>query len=158
MTTGEVLLRDVKRADLPLFFDHQADPVANRMAAFLARNRPAFMAHWQTRVLGEVAVIKRTILYRDQVAGNIVCFEQAGRRLVGYWIGRPFWGKGIATAALSEFLALVVERPLHALVAKHNAGSIRVLEKCGFVLSGEELAEASGDGEPADDLVFTLAE
>ena len=34
--------------------------------------------------------------------GNIGCWEQEGRRPVGYWIGREFWGKGLATRALQE--------------------------------------------------------
>jgi RimJ/RimL family protein N-acetyltransferase len=157
VTPGDVVLRDVIQGDLPVFFEHQSDPVANRMAAFEARDREAFMVHWRTRVLGDETAITRTILYRDQVAGNIVCYLQGGRRLVGYWIGRPFWGKGIATAALSQLLAIVAERPLVALVAKHNAGSIRVLEKCGFVRSGEERTPASERSDAIDELVFTLA-
>jgi RimJ/RimL family protein N-acetyltransferase len=73
------------------------------------------------------------------VAGNIVTFEQDGEREVGYWIGREYWGKGIATEALSQFLDHIeVHRPLYAVVAKHNVGSIRVLKKCGFTTVGEE--------------------
>ena len=154
--TGVVLLRDVAEGDLPIFFEHQRDPVANRMAAFPARDREAFMAHW-TKILGEDTVIKRTILFRDQVAGNIVCFEQSDRRLVGYWLGKHFWGKGIATRALSEFLAQVRARPLHARVFKHNVGSIRVLEKCGFTLSEEDNAPASAGGEAVEEFVYVLA-
>jgi RimJ/RimL family protein N-acetyltransferase len=73
------------------------------------------------------------------VAGNVVSFEQDGEREVGYWIGREYWGKGVATEALSQFLDHVeVRRPLYAGVAKHNVASIRVLEKCGFTIVGKE--------------------
>ena len=154
--TGQVFLRGVEEGDLPLFFEHQRDSVATRMAAFPARDREAFMAHW-TKILDDATAIKKTIVFRGQVAGNIVSFEQSGRRLVGYWLGKDFWGKGIATRALSEFLSRVSHRPLHALVAKHNVGSIRVLEKCGFVLSGEDHAPAHDDGEAVEELIFTLA-
>ena len=51
--------------------------------------------------------------------------------------GRTFWGKGIATSALAKFLVVEKRRPLLAVVAKHNAGSIRVLEKCEFAISSE---------------------
>ena len=98
------------------------------------------MAHW-AKILGDEAIIKRTILFDGHVAGNIVSFEQSGEREVGYWIGKRFWGKGVATEALSEFLGYMKVRPLYARVAKHNIASIRVLEKCGFMVSGEEVEE-----------------
>ena len=47
---------------------------------------------------------------------------------------------------LAAFLCLVPERPLHAHVARHNVGSIRVLEKCGFSLEREESSEGNGEG------------
>jgi len=108
--TSQVLLRDVRENDLPVFFEHQLDPVATQMAAFPARDREPFMAHW-AKILGDNTVIKQTILFNGGVAGNIVCWEQSGDREVGYWIGREFWGKGIATWAFSEFLHQVKTRP-----------------------------------------------
>ncbi len=163
---GEVFLRAVLEADLPVFYEHQRDPEANRQAAFPARGRAAFMEHWG-KIVADEAVVTRTILRGEKVAGNVVCFEQSGRRLVGYWLGREFWGRGIATAALLEFLTEVTERPLHAYVARHNLGSIRVLEKCGFTLSAERseavpgaggaagAAAAAGD-ERVDELLYEL--
>ena len=68
-------------------------------------------------------------------------FEKSGEREVGYWIGREYWGKGVATRAVSTFLGHVKTRPLYAHVAKDNIASIRVLEKCGFKISGEEIEE-----------------
>ena len=75
-------------------------------------------------------------MWNEQVVGNIGSWTQEERRLIGYWIGHEYWGRGIATAALAEFLGHDRARPLHALVAAHNIGSIRVLEKCGFVRMG----------------------
>ncbi len=138
---GGVLLRDVADGDLPLFFEHQRDPVANRMADFPARDSEAFVAHW-ARILADVSVTKRTVLFDGRVAGNVVSFENSGEREVGYWIDGEYWGKGIATEALSQFLGQAeARRPLHAAVARHNVGSIRVLEKCGFTIVGEEDGE-----------------
>jgi len=135
---GDVLLRDVTEGDLPVFFEHQRDPAANCMADFPPRNWDAFVAHW-TRILADDNVTKKTILFDGRVAGNVVSFENSGEREVGYWIGREYWGKGVATKALAQFLSQVeVRRPLYAGVAKHNLGSIRVLEKCGFTIVGEE--------------------
>ena len=142
--SSAVRLRDVTEADLAIFFDQQLDPVATQMAAFPARDRPTFMAHW-AKVLADTTLITQTILFDKQVAGNVVSFEQSGAREVGYWIGREYWGQGIATAALAAFLQHVQARPLYAHVAKHNRGSARVLEKCGFVVIGEEIDISDGE-------------
>ncbi len=154
--TNKVLLRDVRKDDLPIFFEHQLDPDANRMAAFPARERDAFMVHW-TKILGDETVTKKTILLDGTVAGNIVSFEQFGKPLVGYWIGKSYWGKGVATKALSEFLNHAKMRPLYAHVAKHNIASIRVLEKCGFKISGEDKAVATAGGEEVEELILKLS-
>lgn len=135
---SDSLLRDVTESDLPIFYEQQLDPAATQMAAFPSRDRDTFMAHWTNKVLKNDANIVKTILFENQVAGNIVSWEQDGQREVGYWLGREFWGKGIATQALAEFLGIVKTRPLAAHVVKHNIGSLRVLQKCGFVVSGED--------------------
>ena len=128
---AELILRDVTESDLPIFYEQQLDPEATAMAAFPSRDREPFMAHW-TKIMADEKGILKTILFDGQVAGNIVSWEQDGEWEVGYWLGREFWGKGIATRALSEFLKQVKTRPLVAHVAKGNIGSRRVLEKCGF--------------------------
>jgi RimJ/RimL family protein N-acetyltransferase len=147
----ERVLRDVVESDLDVLFEHQREPEANEMAIFPARDRESFDAHWR-RILADDSVIKKTIVVDGQVAGNIGCWAQDGRRFVGYWVGKDFWGKGLATRALREFVGEIETRPLHAWVASSNVGSIRVLEKCGFVRVGsrttdvEELLYELGDG------------
>jgi RimJ/RimL family protein N-acetyltransferase len=141
---SDVRLRDVIETDLPILFEHQREPEAVRMAAFPSRDRDAFFLHWTTNILGNERVARKTILCDGRVAGNIVSWEHSGRPLVGYWIGKEFWGRGIATHALSEFVREVRRRPLYARVAKSNVGSIRVLEKCGFRRSSEETSGADG--------------
>jgi len=126
------MLRDVTEEDLPIFFEHQREPEAHRMAAFPPRAHDAFMLHWRTKVIGEPTARKRTIVVDGCVAGNIGSWDADGRRFVGYWIGREYWGRGIGTAALSEFLCEETTRPLCAHVAVRNLGSIRILQKCGF--------------------------
>jgi RimJ/RimL family protein N-acetyltransferase len=153
--TVPVQLRAVTTSDLSVFYAQQDDPEANARAAFPARSEDAFMAHW-TRILADASVTARTILYGDDVAGNVVTFEQLGLRHVGYWIGRPYWGKGIATRALSDFLAQEPARPLYAHVAKHNSASIRVLEKCGFAVCGEDTVTVGSGGEEVEELIFRL--
>ena len=132
-----VVLRPVAPGDLPVLFEHQRDPAATAMAGFPARDRAAFTAHWE-RILADPGVLARAVVADGRLAGNVVSFEHEGRREVGYWIGREFWGGGIATAALAAFLEVETARPLHAGVARHNVGSLRVLEKCGFAACGRD--------------------
>ncbi|HZJ23969.1 MAG TPA: GNAT family N-acetyltransferase [Anaerolineales bacterium] len=136
----EILLRDVTESDLPTLFEQQLDTEATQMAAFPSRDRDAFMAHW-AKIMADDSNILKTILFDGQVAGNIVGWESSGEWEVGYWIGKEYWGKGIATQALLLFLGFVKTRPLYAHVARHNIGSRRVLEKCGFKVIGEEPEE-----------------
>ena len=147
-----VSLRAVRASDLEQFYEHQRDPAAIEMAAFAARDRPAFMAHWE-RILANPTGLARTIVADDVVAGNLVSFERDGLREVGYWIARSHWGRGVATAALTEFLSVETHRPLHAHVATHNIASRRVLEKCGFSVL-RELPDPQGDG--VDEVLLRL--
>ncbi len=102
------------------------------MAAFASRDLDAHFAHWD-KILNDDNTIARTIVADGEVVGNAGSWLQDGHREIGYWIGQAHWGQGIATKAVKLFLEEVPERPLQAWVAEHNAGSIRVLEKCGFV-------------------------
>ncbi|HVU78855.1 MAG TPA: GNAT family N-acetyltransferase [Gaiellaceae bacterium] len=126
------VLREVVESDLPVFYEYECDPEAAAMAAFPSRERDAFMAHW-AKTLASDSARTWTVVSDGEVAGNVGCWEDDGRRFVGYWIGRRFWGRGLATQALGEVLAVVEERPVHAYVVESNVASIRVLEKCGFV-------------------------
>ncbi len=158
-----VRLRDVEASDLELFFEHQRDPVAVAMVVFHSRDRAEFAQHW-AKLLADETSLKKTIVVasaasedsstQDQVAGNIGSWTSDGKREVGYWIDRAYWGRGIATAALTAFLRLEPIRPLHAGVAKHNAGSLRVLQKCGFTIAGVE--EESADGVNIPFVLLTL--
>ncbi len=132
-----VTLRDVVSEDIPAFYEHQIDAEANQMAGFPVRDWDAFATHW-ARILDDDTTVNRTVIVAGQVAGSIASFLQSGEREVGYWLGREFWGRGVATAALRAFLTDEARRPLYAHVARHNVASRRVLEKCGFALIDEE--------------------
>ena len=131
-----VHLRDVTGADEEIFYQHQLDPEATAMAAFTARDRQSHKAHW-AKIVADESVTK-AIIVDGEVAGNIVSWVQDDHLELGYWVGRPFWGRGIATKAVAQFLQLVTERPLFAWVADVNGGSVRVLEKCGFTLADKQ--------------------
>jgi len=140
------MLRDVVEDDLPVFFEQQLDPQAVEMAAFPSREREPFFEHWHRTMLDDSCVLK-TIVSDGEVVGNMLSWERDGKRLVGYWLGRTFWGRGLATQALAEFIEELGVRPLYAEVATANIGSIRVLEKCGFTLVGKETEQTPDFGE-----------
>lgn len=156
--TSDLLLRDVIEDDLPIFFEQQLDSDANYMAAFTARNpadREAFTSHWN-KILGDGTNTNKTILFAGQVVGHIASFERLGKPEVTYWIGKEYWGKGLATRALSELLRYVRERPIYARVAKDNIASIRVLEKCGFEISGQDKGFSHARGREVEEFILEL--
>ncbi len=151
-----VQLRDLIDTDLPLFFEQGRDPDAVYMAAFTTKDpndRAVFDAHWE-RILGRDDVTNQTILFDGEVAGNVACFPFFGEPTVAYWIGKDYWGKGIATEALTQFLRQIETRPLYARVAKDNIGSRRVLEKCGFTITGEDKGFAEGRGAEIEEYIL----
>lgn len=156
--TTDVVLRPVTDEDLAILFQHQIDPVANHMAAFTWKDpadRAAFDARW-TKFRAGPTFLPRAILVAGRVAGVVMSYEMSGDTEVTYWIGREHWGRGVATRALRAFLREQCTRPLHARVAKDNAGSIRVLTKCGFRIVGEERGFANARGQEIDEVVLLL--
>jgi RimJ/RimL family protein N-acetyltransferase len=156
---NELLLRDVKSDDLPIFFEQQLDREATHMAAFTAKDptdREAFMAHWH-KILGIDTCIIKTIVFNGQVAGSVSSYEEEGKPEVTYWLGREYWGKGIATWALKELLTHHSrKRPMYARVAIDNPGSCRVLEKCGFKIIGEDNGFANARGQEIEEYLLEL--
>ncbi|MCZ0989869.1 GNAT family N-acetyltransferase [Streptomyces diastatochromogenes] len=155
----EIALRAVEDSDLPVFFRQMTDPTALRMAAFGPKDpadRAAFDAHWR-RIRASPDVL-RTVLADGAVVGSAAVYGEPGEREVTYWIERAYWGRGVATAALRALLAEVPERPLYARAAADNAGSLRVLEKCGFRVSARARGFANARGAEIDEVVLTLEE
>jgi len=134
--TGSVELRKVVPDDLEVLYRIQTDPKANDLAKVYAREQSDFYAHW-AKILESPDVVMRAISYNGQTVGNINSFPIEGKTYVGYWIDRAYWGKGIATRAVKMLLEIDTTRPMHAIVATDNIGSCVVLERCGFVRTGE---------------------
>jgi len=158
--TSDLRLRPVEDQDLPIFFEQQSDPDAIYMAAFTHKDpadRDAFDAHW-TRIRGDPRVTIRTILVGGRVVGHVATFvdEEFGKQEVTYWIGKEFWGQGIATRALSQFLAEFTKRPIYGRAARDNIGSIRVMEKCGFRITGQDRGFANARGKEIEEFVLEL--
>ncbi|MFR9798565.1 GNAT family N-acetyltransferase [Streptomyces sp. MS06] len=152
-----VVLREVHDSDLPVFFRQMNDPEALHMAAFTPKDpadRDAFDAHWR-RIRASSDVL-RTILLDGDVVGSTAVYGEPGEREVTYWVDRAYWGRGVATAALRALLLLVPERPLYARAAADNAGSLRVLHRCGFRTTARASGFAQARGEEIDEFVLAL--
>lgn len=143
-----IRLRDLCADDLPTMYRHQIDPESVAMALVNPRKPEDFQAHW-TRVLTDTNNVTQAILLDDEVVGHISCFKMDGKDHVGYWIAREHWGKGIASRALALLLEKVTVRPLHAMAARSNPASIRVLERNGFRITGYHMCTGEDPRYPA---------
>lgn len=153
-----VTLREIADTDLEIFFQHQQDKEAVFMAAFTHKDpsdRAAFDTHW-AKIRANDSVTNRTIEVDGQVAGHIASFEMFGDRELTYWIGREFWGRGVATEALRGFVEIDTTRPIYGRASKDNTRSIRVLEKCGFTLIGEEQGFANARNAEIAEVILKL--
>jgi RimJ/RimL family protein N-acetyltransferase len=122
-------------------------------------------AAWIRLKLDERDLLHWAIDVDGELAGGIGLIrgvlEHAGNVAIGYWIGRRFWGRGIASDALRALSAHAIEtlrpRRLWANVMGANAASARVLEKAGY-LREAVLARAIVDrqGNAHDELIFVF--
>lgn len=140
MNDLQIYLRPTNASDIELFYTHQLDPVSTDLAKVHARSRESFNAHWDA-ILNDPNTFARTILYDGEVVGLINTFPVKDERHIGYWIDRAHWGKGIASGAIARMVELDLSRPLHAIVAIDNVGSMKALVRSGFIRIGEEHSE-----------------
>ena len=141
-----ISLRRITAADLPTLFLQQLDPESNSMAGTKPFTEEVYYARWE-RIFADPNVEPRAIIEGDPIDGVIVgtisCFQRDGQDLVGYWIDRPHWGRGIASRALALLLNEVTRRPLHATAVSANAASHRILQRCGFRQTGTHAEPAT---------------
>ena len=140
MHPTQLQLRRTEHADLAVLFEFQLDEEANYLAAFTAKEPADKAAYFEkyTKHLQDPTINNQTIWLGDTPAGSIAKFEIEGDAELTYWIDKAHWGKGIATTALKNFLAIEHSRPIFARAAFDNYGSQKVLEKCGFVKIGTD--------------------
>jgi len=158
--TGNLSLRPLREDDLPAMFEIQLDEDAQRQAAFVdktARDREAYLEKWR-KILLDDAIITRAVEFDGDVVGSVGTFPMEGDIELTYWIRKDVWGRGVATAAVAALLEEVAVRPLHAQVVEDNVGSIRVLERNGFVRVGSEESFAEGRQATVTELIYLLAD
>ena len=155
-----ITLAEVKKDDLNVFFQFQLDKEASYLAAFTAKDTNDETAYIErySRYLTDPSIHMRTIMADGEIAGSISKYVMEEEAEITYWIDRKFWGKGIATAALSAFLQIEQSRPIYGRVAFDNFGSQRVLEKCGFVKIGTDKGFANARQTEIEEYIYNLSE
>src|SRR5260370_37094276 len=118
-----ITIREVESSDLETFYEHQLDPEAIRMAAFVCedpKDKVAFGAQWD-KILNSSQITKRTIVAEGQVAGHISCYPHGENIEVTYWLRRAFWGRGLGTQSLNRRLHLAGNRPCFGRAGSDNS-------------------------------------
>ena len=155
----QVKLRQTENADLAFFFQFQLDKEAIYLAAFTPKNptnKAAYLEKY-TKHLNDPTINMQTILVDETIAGSIAKFMMEGDTEITYWLDRKFWGKGIATTALKNFLTIEITRPMFGRVAFDNIGSQKVLEKCGFIKIGTDKGFANARQIEIVEFIYRLA-
>lgn len=158
MQNRQIKLRQTEKSDLEFLFQFQLDEEANYLAAFTPKDPADKEAYFEkfTRLLNDPTINNQTILVDETIVGSIAKFEIDGDAEITYWIDRKFWGKGIATKALKNFLTIENKRPILGRVAFDNLGSQKVLEKCGFVKIGADTGFANARQTEIEEFIYKL--
>ena len=155
----EIKLRPTEILDLDFLFQFQLDKKGGYLAAFMpkdATDKTAYI-HKHTKLLDDPTVNNQAILFDNIIVGSIAKFVMEGDTEITYWIDRKFWGQGIATKALIEFLVIETNRPIFGRVAFDNFGSQKVLEKCGFVKVGTDKGFANARQAEIEEYIYKLS-
>jgi [ribosomal protein S5]-alanine N-acetyltransferase len=144
--------------DLDTLFLFQLDKEGGYLAAFMPEDpsdKTAYINKY-TKLLADPTVNNQTIILNDTIVGSIAKFVMNGDAELTYWIDRQFWGQGIATQALTLFLAIETNRPIFGRVAFDNFGSQKVLEKCHFVKVGADKGFANARQTEIEEFIYQL--
>jgi RimJ/RimL family protein N-acetyltransferase len=157
-TTQPIQLSRAVTSDLDTLFQFQTNEEAIHMAAFTSKDphdRKAYIDKW-TRLLSDPSIHLQTIRCGDRIVGSVGKWEMEGAAQITYWLDRKFWGQGIASSALRQFLDLETRRPLFGRVISDNIASQRVMEKCGFERYETERAFANARQQEVEEFVYRL--
>lgn len=155
----DIRLRRTEVTDLDTLFQFQLDKEGGYLAAFMPKDptdKTAYLAK-HTKLLSDPTVNNQTIIIDNVIVGSVAKFVMEGDSEITYWLDRKFWGQGIATKALKNFLDIETTRPIFGRVAFDNFGSQKVLEKCGFVKIGSEKGFANARQTEVEEYIYKLS-
>lgn len=156
---SDIKLRPTEVSDLDFLFEFQLDKEGGYLAAFMPKDptdKSAFINKY-TKLLVDPTVSNQTIVIDNNIVGSIAKFMIEGDTEITYWIDRNFWGQGIATIALKQFLNTETTRPIFGRVAFDNFGSQKVLEKCGFLKIGSDRGFANARQTEIEEFIYKLS-
>ncbi len=154
MMTDRICLRPWRESDAEALFKYASDPDVGPRAGWpphksveesLEVIRTVFHndSTWAIE-LKETGEAIGAIGYMPCEGNNLPSRE--GEPLVGYWVGKPYWNQGICTEALGLMIEHILQTTdIKSLISSHffdNPASGRVMEKCGFVPTGESCIDA----------------
>lgn len=163
MQTNRILLRPWQDSDAEALYKYASDPVVGERAGWSPHKsveesleiiRTIFKnpTTWAI-VLKETNEAIGAMGYMPDCPLSLPAHE--GEPLVGYWVGKPYWNQGICTEALQLMLEYIRNETAYTtLICSHfvdNPASGRVMEKCGFIPTGETAVDEllhSGEGRP----------
>ena len=157
---SEIILRKTEITDLEYFFIFQLDKEANYLAAFTSKDPTDKSAYLQkySKFVNDPTINMQTIIVENMIAGSIAKFEIEGEAGITYWIDKKFWGRGIATKALQNFLKNENMRPIFGHVAFDNFRSQKVLEKCNFIRIGRDKGFANARQAETEEFIYKLTQ
>lgn len=158
--TERLILRPPARSDAPRIGKLSRDRDVARMVTSMPFPNPDIAAEGFILIMQARAPLGFDHVYAVELPGEgVIGLAGAHARgedgiEIGYWLGRPYWGAGYATEAARAVtdVALALDRgPVTAGHYADNPASGRVLEKVGFVYTGETARRFSlGRGEKAE--------
>jgi RimJ/RimL family protein N-acetyltransferase len=154
-----VQLRPVVKSDIAQFFEHHLElrPLpAGASVADLEARKATFVDRWE-QMLSDKNVMARTIIWKDAVAGYVARLIQRDKPSISCWLGRDYWGKGVATQAVQAFLDLIEKRPIYARVAYDNLAAMQVLRKIGFEIVEHDSFFSDAHGYEIDEIILALS-
>lgn len=159
MTANNMTLIKTTGEDLDTLFQFQTDKEGIQLAAFTPKDPDDKNAYIQkySKLLADPAINMYTIKIDEEIVGSISKFVLENEAEITYWLNRNFWGRGIATTALKEFLQMENTRPIYGRVAFDNYGSQKVLEKCGFIKIGTDKGFANARQKEIEEYIYKLA-
>jgi ribosomal-protein-alanine N-acetyltransferase len=159
MADKNIQLTKTEPDDLPVLFQFQLDKEANYLAAFTAKDPNDEIAYIEkyTKFLTDPTINMKTIRVGNEIVGSVAKYVMENEAEITYWIDRKFWGQGIATSALKEFLTLEQTRPIYGRAAFDNYGSHKILEKCGFIKIGIDKGFANARQTEIEEFIYKLA-
>lgn len=159
-------LRKYKEDDYVNFFKYSndADVLGNMSGTFPKTIEDCHEIVKEFTSTNEEKQFIRAVIINGEFVGSIGAFvgddiyEKSAE--VAYWIGKPFWHKGIMTDVLKQFCNIMFEyydiARIYARPFSYNLGSQRLLEKAGFDLEGIMKKSVYKDGKFCDSYLYSL--